>query len=103
MKDNNRKMIWALIQKKGDELKFKLKPLPNHPKGRNPYAHICSIINEKFGCSYKDVKDDQIDFLKNFIMDIDDWIGEDLFYKGGNIMLLDLPIIQISDTMQKVF
>ncbi len=72
MKDNNRKMIWALIQKKGDELKFKLKPLPNHPKGRNPYAHICSIINEKFGCSYKDVKDDQIDFLKNFIMDIDD-------------------------------
>ncbi len=70
MKESDRKVIWALIQKRGDDLKLKLKPHPNHPKGRNPYAHICSIINKNFGCSYKDIPDDQINILKNFILNI---------------------------------
>ncbi len=70
MNESNRKIIWALIQKKGDSLKMKLKPHPNHPKGRNPYAHICSMIKQRFGCSYKDIADDQENVLKNFISNI---------------------------------
>ena len=29
--------------------------------------------------------------------------GRSRFLKGGNIMLLDLPVIQISDSFQKLF
>jgi|AP86_3_1055499.scaffolds.fasta_scaffold02205_3 hypothetical protein len=28
--------------------------------------------------------------------------GKISFYKGGNIMLLDLPIVQISDTVSEI-
>ena len=44
---------------------------PNHPKGRNPYAHVALCVKEKFSLSYKDIPDekfeevlDYIDFLK---------------------------------------
>ncbi len=70
MNPQNKKIVWSLIQKKGDFLKGKLKPHPHHPIGRNPYAHICSLINDKFNCSYKDVPDDSVDKLKRFILEI---------------------------------
>ena len=54
----------------GDFLKDKLEPHPNHPNGRNPYAHICLLINQKFSCSYKDVCDDEVEQLKRFILSI---------------------------------
>ena len=41
MNEANKKSVWRFIQKHGDFLKDKLKPHPNHPNGRNPYAHIC--------------------------------------------------------------
>ena len=31
MNEENRKIIWSLIQKQGDYLKEKLKPHPHHP------------------------------------------------------------------------
>ena len=40
MNVNNAKIIWKEIQKTGDFLKGKLPDHPNHPKGRNPYAHV---------------------------------------------------------------
>ena len=70
MIETKKKEVWKLIQKKGDELKG---TLPNHPKhayGRNPYAHISSLINEEFGCSYKDVDRENIENLVNFIKSI---------------------------------
>jgi hypothetical protein len=40
---------------------------PNHPKGRNPYAHVAICIKSKFNASYKDIDDEKIDgFLKIF-------------------------------------
>ena len=36
----NASNIWRLIQQTGDELLGKLPSHPNHPKGRNPYAHV---------------------------------------------------------------
>tara|TARA_B100000965_G_scaffold343797_1_gene313697 strand:+ start:901 stop:1119 length:219 start_codon:yes stop_codon:yes gene_type:complete len=65
----NRKILWSQIQKRGDLLKDKLIPDPRHPKGRNPYAHICSLIKKNFGYSYKDVPDtyfrEVYEFIKN--------------------------------------
>ena len=72
MNNENKKFIWSIIQKQGDKLKGKLEPHINHPKGRNPYAHICTLINNKFKCSYKDVSDEKIEELKSFILAIND-------------------------------
>ena len=70
MNEANKKSVWRFIQKHGDFLKGKLKPHPNHPNGRNPYAHICLLINQKFSCSYKDISDERVEQLKRFILSI---------------------------------
>ena len=70
MDEKYRKLIWSLIQKKGDLLKDKLEPHASHPNGRNPYAHICSLINQRFKCSYKDLSNEKVEELKKFILKI---------------------------------
>mgnify|MGYP005724562861 FL=1 len=67
MHEENAKKIWQLILESGDSLKGVLPDHPNHPKGRNPYAHISLEIKNKYGCSYKDIPDDQINKLIEFI------------------------------------
>ena len=71
MNEANKKNVWRLIQQHGDFLKDKLEPQLKHLNGRNPYAHICLLINQKFRCSYKDVCDDKAEQLKKFILSID--------------------------------
>ena len=63
--------LWKMIQEAGDYLQGKLPNHPNHPKGRNAYAHVAHGVKKKFGLSYKDIVDDDyqkvvkyIDFLK---------------------------------------
>ena len=41
-----------------------------NPKGRNSYAHICSEIEKKFKCSYRDVEDKNFETLFRYINDI---------------------------------
>jgi hypothetical protein len=60
-----------MIQEAGDYLQGQLPDHPNHPKGRNPYAHIALCVKTKFNNSYKDIGDEQykdvldyIEFLK---------------------------------------
>ena len=65
--EDNKKKIWKLIQKTGDELIGRLPDHPSHPKGRNPYAHIALEIKNHFGMSYKDIEDDKIPELEKFI------------------------------------
>ena len=72
MNSENKKKLWSEILLAGDYLKNKLPDHPNHPKGRNPYAHIALEIKNKFRMSYKDLPDkeyknilDYIKFLKN--------------------------------------
>ena len=67
MHEENAKKIWQLILESGDSLKGVLPDHPNHPKGRNPYAHISLEIKNKYGCSYRDIPDDQINKLIEFI------------------------------------
>ena len=40
---------------------------PNHPKGRNPYAHVAICIKNKFNISYKDIEDDLLEEVLDYI------------------------------------
>jgi hypothetical protein len=40
---------------------------PNHPKGRNPYAHVAICVKSKFNASYKDIPDEQFDEVIKYI------------------------------------
>ena len=40
MNKENASKLWKIIQQAGDHLQGSLPNHPNHPKGRNPYAHI---------------------------------------------------------------
>jgi len=53
-KENTSK-LWKIIQEAGDYLHGQLPQHPNHPKGRNPYAHVALCIKEKFKTSYKNI------------------------------------------------
>jgi len=72
MTEDNRRKLWKLIVEAGDYLKGQLPDHPNHPKGRNPYAHVAICVKSKFNQSYKDIEDEKfnevveyIEFLKN--------------------------------------
>ena len=40
MNKENTSKLWKIIQETGDYLLGQLPEHPNHPKGRNPYAHV---------------------------------------------------------------
>ena len=40
---------------------------PNHPKGRNPYAHVAICIKNKFNQSYKDIPDEKYNEVIEYI------------------------------------
>jgi len=63
----NKSKLWKTIQEAGDYLVNKLPDHPNHPKGRNPYAHVAICIKNKFGLSYKDIADEELQNVLNFI------------------------------------
>ena len=67
MTPENKKKLWSEILKAGDFLKDKLPEHPNHPKGRNPYAHVALEIKNKFNMSYKDLPDEQYEKVIDFI------------------------------------
>ena len=67
MNDENSKKLWTYIQESGDKLVGKLPPSRYHPKGRNPYAHIAICVKNKFGKSYKEIPDEMIQEVFEFI------------------------------------
>jgi hypothetical protein len=67
MNDENARQLWKLIQEAGDYLKDQLPNHPNHPKGRNPYAHVSLCVKEKFSASYKDIEDKKYDEVVKYI------------------------------------
>ena len=70
MNDKNRKYLWRLIQLTGDYLVGKLPNHTNHPKERNPYAHIALKIKNKFNHSYKDIPDEKLDEVIEYLESI---------------------------------
>ncbi|MBH87874.1 MAG: hypothetical protein CMJ12_01805 [Pelagibacterales bacterium] len=67
MNDSNRKYLWSCIQKAGDYLNGQLPSHPNHPKGRNAYAHVAICIKNKFKISYKDIDDNKLEEVIDYI------------------------------------
>tara|TARA_E500000178_G_C16848937_1_gene674222 strand:+ start:99 stop:326 length:228 start_codon:yes stop_codon:yes gene_type:complete len=59
--------LWKIIQEAGDYLKGQLPNHPNHPLGRNPYAHVALCIKEKFHTTYKDIPDEKFDEVIKYI------------------------------------
>ena len=70
MNVNNAKIIWKKIQKTGDFLKGKLPDHPNHPKGRNPYAHVALEVKNHFGVTYKDIPDEKFNDVIKYLEEI---------------------------------
>ena len=60
MQKENSVKIWKIIQEAGDFLRNKLPNHPDHPQGRNPYAHVALCIKTKFNRSYKDIDDEKL-------------------------------------------
>ena len=67
MSPENASKLWKMIQEAGDYLKDQLPEHPNHPKGRNPYAHVALCVKEKFNASYKDIEDEKFDEVVKYI------------------------------------
>ena len=67
MNEDNRRKLWTLIQDAGLYLLGQLPNHSNHPKGRNPYAHVALCVKEKFGNSYKDIPDDKFQEVVDYI------------------------------------
>ena len=67
MTEDNRRKLWVLIQEAGDYLNGQLPDHPNHPKGRNPYAHVAICVKSKFNASYKDIEDEKFDEVVSYI------------------------------------
>ena len=67
MNEDNRRKLWKLIVEAGDYLQGQLPDHRNHPKGRNPYAHVAICVKSKFNLSYKDIEDEKFNEVVNYI------------------------------------
>ena len=67
MNKENASKRWKIIQEAGDYLQGQLPDHPNHPKGRNSYAHVAICVKEKFENSYKDIPDEKFTEVVEYI------------------------------------
>jgi len=67
MNENNRRKLWKIIQESGNYLIGQLPDHPNHPKGRNPYAHVAICVKDHFNSSYKEIPDKRFDEVVEYI------------------------------------
>jgi len=67
MNKENANKLWKMIQAAGDFLQGQLPDHPNHPKGRNPYAHVVLCVKKKFNNSYKDIEDEKFEEVIQYI------------------------------------
>ena len=67
MNKENAIKLWKIIQEAGDYLAGQLPAHPNHPKGRNSYAHVALCVKEKFGNTYKDIPDEKLNEVLEYI------------------------------------
>tara|TARA_B100001250_G_scaffold279627_1_gene241974 strand:- start:381 stop:608 length:228 start_codon:yes stop_codon:yes gene_type:complete len=67
MNKENASKLWKIIQEAGDYLEGQLPNHPNHPKGRNSYAHVAICVKSKFNTSYKDIPDEKFDDVRTYI------------------------------------
>ena len=67
MNQDNAIKLWKIIQEAGNYLLGELPDHPNHPKGRNPYAHVAICVKDHFNTSYKDIPDEKFNEVVKYI------------------------------------
>ena len=67
MNKENAIKLWKIIQEAGDYLAGQLPDHPNHPKGRNSYAHVALCVKEKFGTTYKNIPNEKFNEVLEYI------------------------------------
>ena len=67
MNEEKSRQLWKIIQEAGDYLQGQLPDHPNHPKGRNSYAHVAICVKTKFKQSYKDIEDEKFNEVVEYI------------------------------------
>ena len=67
MNKENAIKLWKIIQEAGDYLQGQLPDHPNHPRGRNPYAHVAICIKIKFNSTYKKIPNHKFNEVINYI------------------------------------
>ena len=67
MNKENASKLWKMIQEAGDYLVGQLPDHKNHPKGRNPYAHVALCVKDKFENSYKDIENEKFQEVVDYI------------------------------------
>ena len=67
MNEEKRRQLWKVIVEAGDYLKDQLPNHPNHPKGRNSYAHVAICVKDHFNASYKDIPDEKFEEVVKYI------------------------------------
>ena len=67
MNKENASKLWKMIQEAGDYLRGQLPNHPNHPKVRNPYAHVAICVKDHFDSTYKDIPDEKFDEVIKYI------------------------------------
>ena len=72
MSPENAAQVWQAIRSAGDRLRGQLPEHPNHPQGRNPYAHVALCVKTKWGQSYRDIPDRDMDSVLTYI----EWLVE---------------------------
>ena len=70
MNKENASKLWKIIKEAGNYLEGKLPDHPNHPKGRNPYAHVALEVKNHFGMTYKDIPDEKFNEVINYLEEI---------------------------------
>ena len=68
MNKENASKLWKMIQEAGDYLEGQLPDHPNHPKGRNPYAHVAISVKNKINMSYKEIEDEKFNEVVEYII-----------------------------------
>ena len=70
MNEDKARQLLKIIMEAGDYLKGQLPDHPNHPKGRNPYAHVAICVKSKFQKSYKDIEDEKFAEVVEYIEEL---------------------------------
>ena len=70
MNKENASKLWKIIQEAGDYLQGQLPDHSNHPKGRNPYAHVAICVKSKFQKSYNDIEDEKFEEVVEYIEEL---------------------------------
>ena len=67
MTPGNAKLLLGYMQDAGRNLEGRLPISKNHPRGRNPFAHVATCVKQKFGSSYKDIDDSLLENVIEYI------------------------------------